>query len=226
MLSIASSANYAIGAPNTDTVTIADNPATVTIDATDAAASEAGLATGEFTVTRSGGNVVQQLNVTVSISGTASNGGDYLSIGTIIVIPANETSATRTITPVGDNRIEGDETVILTVVANADMTNGYEIGAANSYTVTIADSPATVTIDATDAEASEVGSAPGEFTFTRSGGNVAQQLAVGPRSAGPRPAAATTRASRPSSRSPLARRPSPAPSRRSPTATPARATRR
>jgi hypothetical protein len=37
-----------------------------------------------------------------------------VSIGTIIVIPASETSATRVITPVGDNRIEGDETVMIT----------------------------------------------------------------------------------------------------------------
>src|SRR5262245_36602532 len=146
----------------------------VTLTASGPTASELGLAAGEFTVTRSGGNLATPLAVTVVIGGTATNGIDYVSISTIITIAASETTGTRAITPFGDNRIEGDETVVLSIGSSAN----YAIGAQNTDTVTIADNPATVTLDATDAAASEAGLAPGEFTVTRSGGNIAQQLNV------------------------------------------------
>src|SRR6185369_16775304 len=110
--------------------------------------------------------------------GTATNSSDYIGISTIIQIPANQTSATLTITPNGDNRTEGTETVILTIVATGDPNNDYTIGAANADTVTIADNVATVTMSASDGSASEVGLDAGEFTFTRSGGDTTQALTV------------------------------------------------
>src|SRR5204862_49247 len=79
--------DYTIGASSSDTVTIADNVPTVTVSATDAAASEVGLDPGTFTFTRSAGDTTQALTVTYSIGGTASNGADYSGIGATIVIP-------------------------------------------------------------------------------------------------------------------------------------------
>lgn len=73
----------------------------------------------------------------MSRSGTASNGSDYASLGGgtfIVTIPANETSALVTITPLADALVEPVETVILTINPNAS----YTIGTATA-TVTIAD---------------------------------------------------------------------------------------
>ena len=84
-----------------------------------------------------------------------------------MTIPAGQASTTLTITPLADAVIEPDETVLLTLQANPTV---YLIGAQDNATVTIADGvPNTVTIVATDPNASEIGPDPGVFTFTRTG---------------------------------------------------------
>lgn len=130
---------YVIGTPGAATVTIADDAPVVGIVASDPEASEIGLDPGAFTITRSGGNLSAALLVFVSRSGTASNGLDYASLGGstfIVTVPANETSAVVTITPLADPLAEPLETVTLTISPNT----AYTIGTA-SATVTIADSP-------------------------------------------------------------------------------------
>jgi hypothetical protein len=121
-------------------VTIVDDDgAVVTIEATDPAASESGD-TGTFAVTRIGGDLTAALQVIVARSGTATNGSDYASIGGasfIVVIPANQLTATVTIVPIADTIVEGSETVTLTISPRAV----YVIGTPGSATVTIADSP-------------------------------------------------------------------------------------
>ncbi|MEO8752182.1 MAG: Calx-beta domain-containing protein, partial [Casimicrobiaceae bacterium] len=119
-----------------------------------------------FTFTRTGPTTFP-LQVNFSPTGTANRGFDYLDTGFSVVIPAGQSSATLTITPQADALIEGDETVIVTITASPTT---YLIGAPNSATVTIADGvPNTVTVVATDPDASETGLDPGLFTFTRTG---------------------------------------------------------
>src|SRR5256886_1578662 len=73
--------------------------------------------------------------------------------------------------PIDDSEAEGDETVVLTLTADA----AYDLGPTNSATITIVDNDQpssqlpTVSVVATDADASEQGPNPGEFTFTRTG---------------------------------------------------------
>jgi hypothetical protein len=131
---------YQIGTPDSATVTIADDPAIVTVVATDPDASEAGPDPAVLTFTRSGGNLSAPLLVFVSRGGTAANGSDYPSLGGstfIVTIPADTTSTVVTITPLPDALAEAAETVILTISPNA----AYVIGTPGSATVTIADSP-------------------------------------------------------------------------------------
>jgi len=125
---------YLVGSPGNATVTIADDEPTVTVSATDAAAAEAGLDPGTFTVTRS---VVTASPMTVNytMSGTATSGSDYTAVGGSVIIPASTASATVTITPIDDTTYEGNETVILTVSSTAE----YSAGSPASATVTIAD---------------------------------------------------------------------------------------
>ena len=145
----------------------------VDIHATDADANEEGTNTGEFTLTRTG-DTTESLDVTVSISGTATSGSDYTAIDTIITIPAGSLTSVITVTPTEDSDFEGEETVIL----GLEIGTGYTVGSSSSATVTISDNDLPeVTISVTDADANEEGSDTGEFTITRTG-NTAQPLDV------------------------------------------------
>ena len=159
---------YLVGAASSATVTIADGvPNTVSIAATTPNASETGPVSGVFTFTRTGPTTFD-VTVNYAIGGTAQNFFDYQSISGSVTIPAGQTSATVTITPVADASIEGNETVILTI--NPSPTT-YLVGAASSATVTIADGvPNTVTHRRDDAERERDGArSSGVFTFTRTG---------------------------------------------------------
>ena len=76
------------------------------------------------------------------------------------------------ITPLADNLVEPTETVILTYTDNGT----YNITPASS-TVSITDNPPVVTVTTTNA--SESGPTAGSFIFARTGGNLAQALAIG-----------------------------------------------
>ena len=172
VLTISSNAAYTIGTGSA-TVSIADDPAVVSVAATTPNASEVGPTNGLFTITRSGGNLAAALSVSAVISGTATNGGDYAVINTPFSIPANQTSVTVPVNVLKDNVVEPTETVVLTISSNA----AYTIGT-GSATVSIADDPAVVSVAATTPNASETGPVNGVFTITRSGGNLAAALSV------------------------------------------------
>ena len=108
----------------------------VTVQATDAAASEVGPDQGTFTVYRPVTATQELLTVNYVLTGSAVNGVDYTPLlGGTLTIPAGESSKTITITPVADlNTTEGTETVHLTLV------NGlYVIGTPAEAEILIAD---------------------------------------------------------------------------------------
>ena len=168
IVTLSSNASYALGSPSSATVTIADNDTlpTVTISATDPNASETGPDTGTFTVSRTG-STSAALTVNYTVGGTASSGSDYSSLAGSVTIPVGSASAAITVTPVEDTAVESSETVIVTLSSNAS----YTVGSPNSATVTIADNDTlpTVTISATDPNASETGPDTGTFTVSRTG---------------------------------------------------------
>jgi V8-like Glu-specific endopeptidase len=171
LVTLSANAAYTVGSPGSATVTITDNDQvtlpTVTITANDSTATEAGTTTGQFTLTRSGATT-SALTVNFSVGGTATSGSDYNSIGTTVTIPASSVSSTITVTPIDDAAAEGDETVLVTLSANAT----YTVGSPDSATVTIADDDGalpTITITSNDSTATEAGPTTGQFTITRSG---------------------------------------------------------
>jgi hypothetical protein len=99
---------------STPSVTLSVSPATL---------AEAG-GTSTVTATLS---AVSGLGVTVALafSGTATNVTDYTRSGTQIVIPAESTTGTVTLTAVADTLVEGNETVIVDI---SGVTNGTESG--------------------------------------------------------------------------------------------------
>ena len=176
LLTVAPSSAYVIGGSGSATVTIADDPAVVGITASDSEASEQGLDPGEFTFARSGGDRSVVLNVSFSLTGsTAFSGQDYSAVSSPIAIPADADSVTLTITPLADNQAEGAETVVITLAASSE----YVVGTDASATVNIADDAATITVEASDADAAELGPDPGEFRFLRTGGDLSASLSVG-----------------------------------------------
>ncbi len=136
ILTLSPATTYALGATTSATVTIADNePAQVSVAATDATANESGN-TGTFTITRTG-STAAALTVNFTLGGSATNGTDYATPGTSIVIPIAQGSAAITITPTADGVVEVDETVTLTVTTGA----GYTVGAPSTASLTITGDP-------------------------------------------------------------------------------------
>jgi hypothetical protein len=166
ILTLGASASYVVNpASNTATVTIADNEPAVSLTVTDAAASEGAGNKGTFRVQRS--NVgATNLSVPVTITGTASNGADYVRILSPVVIPAGQTSVLVDVLPLNDTLLESAETVIMTLGAGASYTLN---DGAKQGTVTIADAaPVVVSITAPDAAASETAGNTGTFRVSRS----------------------------------------------------------
>ena len=107
---------------------------TVTIVANDPTATEAGVTTGAFTVSRTG-STAAPLAVSWSISGTAVDNVDRLPMPVGPTIPAGASSVVVTVTPLDDTLVEGPETVIATLTAGP----GYTVGSPSTATVTIVD---------------------------------------------------------------------------------------
>lgn len=132
------------------------------ITASDPTASESGT-TGSFDITRSG-STDDDLTVNLVITGTASNGLDYVAISNSVTILAGASTAHLVVTPIADLITEGPETVILSVGGSAN----YNVSVPNIATVTIQDAGLpTVSIAATVLNASETGPTPGTFVITR-----------------------------------------------------------
>ncbi len=90
-----------------------------------------GVTNGSFTVFRNGGTNTA-LTVNYAITGSAINGTDYQTLPTSVVIPIGAYSTTITYVPLSDNLVETNETVILTLTANAN----YDITGANPLAAT------------------------------------------------------------------------------------------
>jgi len=149
-------------------VSVVDDTPTVTVNATDPLAGETGTGqgSGTFTFTRTG-STAAPLTVNFTVSGTASCGSDYTSLGSTVTFSVGSATATKTVNVFDDNLVEGDETVIVTLASGAS----YTLDSPSMATVTLQDDDTSVTVAATDPTASELGTGEGTGTyiFTRTG---------------------------------------------------------
>lgn len=157
----------------------------VTIAATDGSATEGSDPSISFTLTRTG-DTSQALSVVYTVAAAATNGatpGEDFTPGALTgtaVFAAGSGTAVIGFTAVDDTLIEVTETFTVSLVDGA----AYDLGAQTSASAAIADNdtppPATPVIEVTASDASATeGSDPGfAFTFTRNGGDLAQQLTV------------------------------------------------
>ena len=124
----------AIGTSNEATVTITDDDtAELTIVATNQAIEDS--ANGLFTISTDK-QFDAPVTVTFGVTGTATEGTDYIALGTTIVFPANSGSVSVSIDVIADSQLESDESVSVSLAStsNTDVT----IGTSNEATVVIA----------------------------------------------------------------------------------------
>jgi hypothetical protein len=125
-------------------ILVGELPPLVRIIAIDSLASERvptnGTNTATFKIYRTGPTNLD-LTVFYSVHGTASNGVDYVAIGSPATIPAGRHSARVVIVPIDDDLEEGSETVVLKL--EPDPTLGpvahYEIGRPDKAAAIIVD---------------------------------------------------------------------------------------
>ncbi len=116
------------------------DPVSIALTTTAPVATEptaANPAIGRITLSRHDAST-RQVTVHFSISGTATNGADSYLLPTCATLPANAASTVIEVRPLGDRRMEPDETLTLSASA---IPGGYTAGIPDSVTVTIQDGP-------------------------------------------------------------------------------------
>jgi gliding motility-associated-like protein len=111
------------------------------------------------------------LTVNYTVVGTAINGTDYALLNGTVVIPAGDNSVPVQITGIDDQIIEGNETIVLTIV-NGSTTTGLALTPGTSSTATINliddDNNLNIVVSATPSVAEP--STAGKFTISLAGG--------------------------------------------------------
>lgn len=160
-LTVAAGTGYTVGAPASATGTILnDDVPMATISVSPASVAEDGAPNLVYTVTLNQA-AFSSTSINYTIGGIATNGTDYATITSPLVIAAGSTTGTITVNPTADATIEADETVFLSLAAGA----GYTVGVPNSATgVILNDDFPNLTIN--DVTASEGNSGTTNFTFT------------------------------------------------------------
>lgn len=136
----------------------------VSIEATNAEASEIGLSPGSFTITRLG-SLTQAVIVSLQISGTAVNGVDYSFLPSSVTIPAGESSFTVSVTPFADTLTEVSEIVELRLLDSA----AYLTSSKNVAQVSIENLKPRIRMEALDAVAAVTDADKAVFLIERDG---------------------------------------------------------
>jgi hypothetical protein len=159
---------YTIGSLGYATIIIADNeqPVVMVEKIYDPLEGDSGW----FAFSRQG-DQSQSLTVNFAVSGTATSGTDFTSLGTSVTFDAGESTAYVEVEALADGLYDPNETVVVTIQSGT----GYTIDTQNSATATIANSPPEVTV-AKLSDTAEGGSS-GTFRFTRTG-DTSQTLTV------------------------------------------------
>ena len=181
-----------------------DDDTSVTVLASDAAADEASVDTGTFTIFRT---APFDTALTVNyIMGGSANAADYSALSGSVVIPATQSSVSVTLVPVNDAIDEVTETASLTLTADAAYivaspasaninitdddtasitvtpTSGLittEAGGVDTFTVVLGSQPLDdVTISLSSNDATEGGVLPASLVFTAANWNAARTVTV------------------------------------------------
>lgn len=89
------------------------------------------------------GSIATDITVNLNYAGTATRDVDYSVLGTSITIPAGSTSGALSLASINDESTEGDETIIVTVLAPSGVT----VSGPLTTTITISDDDADTDAD-------------------------------------------------------------------------------
>lgn len=106
----------------------------VSITATDAAAGEAEGDAGIVVISRTG-DTSSALTVGLQAGGTAVGGVDYTVLPSVVIIGAGEAEASLEIQPIDNSTVDGDRSVVVTLLPGAE----YTVSASGGATVIISD---------------------------------------------------------------------------------------
>ncbi|NOS68533.1 MAG: PKD domain-containing protein [Verrucomicrobia bacterium] len=155
-------AAYTLGTSTAQLAITDDDVTTVTIFPTGSGASETG-GPGIFTVKRDG-DLTSALVVFYTTNGTATSGLDYTPLPGAVTIPPGATSADFMLSPLDDALLEGDESVLITLVTNV----AYSVDRPGLAKMFIRDDElASVSVAVLDATATEPGEDTGSFRISR-----------------------------------------------------------
>ncbi|MGD1901913.1 MAG: Calx-beta domain-containing protein [Geitlerinemataceae cyanobacterium] len=188
--SVTSDPSYKLGGVVAGTAALLDNElppkSTLNVMVKDGAASETAWYESpdpaEFEISRSGGDNSKAETVYYTVSGTASNGADYVYLSGAVTIPAGEVSTKVSIQPQDDSVYEGAESVNFSISSDPS----YELGSSVRGTATIADNDeepvSTITVEVDDDTATETAEGeptdPAAFIIRRNGGDNSQPETV------------------------------------------------
>ena len=151
-------------------------PASVSVVVEDADGYEDGADLLSFKVTRTG-STTEALTVNLTWSGTATNGVDYTTAPSTVVIPAGQSEIIIPVTPIDDTEAELTETVILTLGISAE----YNLGAPVRVTGTISDNETPVVLRIRPSDTNAYERFPSDtlrFTITRLGNTNTSQFVL------------------------------------------------
>jgi len=129
ILTITPDPAYTVANDGTAVMRLKDNDSDQIAVSTHSATLAEPSSASSFYLSRSG--TTGALDVTYTMSGTATNGVDYTQVTGTATIPDGATGVDVAITPINDSLAEGTETVILTVVPGTGY--GIEVGSATLY---------------------------------------------------------------------------------------------
>ncbi len=169
-LALAEDATYRIGWQAEARLEIVDDenpgkPSIYVSSGADDRATETGSDTAAFSINRTGDRS-GSLTVNYTLGGTATPNLDYTPPSGTAVIPAGESAVTVTFAALDDNRVEGDESVAVSLVTAP----AYTISGGSTTLIIQDDDPPLVKLSVTDALAVEGGSATARVTVQRVGG--------------------------------------------------------
>lgn len=166
-----SSTNFTFTGTGSATVNIADNdntPANLVLSVTKGADGAEPATNGSFDIKLPAGyTAAEDITVSYTITGTATNGTDYTAIPATALIPAGQNGVTVPVTVTDDQVIENTETVIMTL--NGGSSTSFTLAGAGNATVNITDNdnvPANLVLSiAKNTDAAEPGT-NGQFTIS------------------------------------------------------------
>lgn len=181
ILTIASGAGYHAGSNSSANATIKDNDLyEINIQATDPVLDGSNVSdTGTFRISRSS-NSSQSLTVNYALKGTAHNGVDYQTLSGVATIPAGSQYIDVTVTAIANSTVDIYKSISVEILPGSS----YTLGASQTCTLVIKEqfNLPVVSIESTDATASEDGTNTGTIRISRTGstsGSLAVNYAIG-----------------------------------------------